>query len=81
MIKFFKKHTQTPSLRQLDQLYAQTICKCPLQEQISYCQRLIESAKFHLGQSCPKKDATHLKLLIQAASIELQRLHDKGSSH
>lgn len=81
MIKFFTKSTQTPSLRQLDHLYAETICKCPLQEQISYCQRLIESAKFHLGQSCPKKDATHLKRLIQAANLELQRLHDKGSSH
>lgn len=80
MIKFFKKHTQTPSLRQLDQLYAQTICKCPLQEQISYCQRLIESATYYLKQSCPKKDSTHLKRLIQAASLELQNLQNKGNA-
>ncbi|MBW8245127.1 hypothetical protein K1F50_20140 [Muricauda oceani] len=80
MLKIFKNSSPTPSLHQLDRLYGQAICKCPLQEQISYCQRLIESSEYHLGQSCPKKDSTRLKQLIKAAGTELKRLHSQVSS-
>lgn len=67
-------------MHQLDHLYGKTISKCPLQEQISYCQRLIESSRYHLAQSCPKKDSGHFKNLIEAADSELERLHSlKGA--
>ncbi|HBU76809.1 MAG TPA: hypothetical protein DEF18_01775 [Muricauda sp.] len=80
MLKIFKNSAPTPSLRQLDNLYGQTICKCPLQEQISYCQRVIESSEYHLGQSCPKKDSNQLKQLIQAARDELKQLRSQVGS-
>lgn len=80
MFKFFKNSSPKPSLHQLDDLYEQAICKCPLQEQIYYCQRLIESSQFHLGQSCPKKDSNYFKNLIAAAHSELHRLKSKEIS-
>ncbi|MBA4744708.1 hypothetical protein GO009_07815 [Muricauda sp. TY007] len=80
MFKFFKNSSPKPSLHQLDHLYGQTICKCPLKEQISYCQRLIESSRYHLEQSCPKKDSDYFKNLIEAADKELQRLNSQRKS-
>ncbi|MBW8198563.1 hypothetical protein [Flagellimonas abyssi] len=80
MLKIFKNSASTPSLRQLDNLYGQTICKCPLQEQISYCQRVIESSEYHLGQDCPKKDSNQLKQLIRAARDELKQLRSQVGS-
>ena len=73
MFKFFK-NSPKPSLHQLDQLYGQTICECPVQEQISYCQRLIESSQYHLTQSSPKEEIDYFKSLIEAADIELKKL-------
>ncbi|MEQ5791378.1 hypothetical protein J4E06_09980 [Muricauda sp. NFXS6] len=80
MFKLFKNSHKKPSLHQLDQLYGQAICKCPLQEQISYCQRLIESSRFQLEHSCPKKDSNYYTKLIEAAHAEIERLRSKGIS-
>lgn len=74
MFKFFRNTPQQAPLGQLDHLYGQAIVKLSVKEKIAYCQRLIESSEFHLAQACPKKDATHLKSLIQAADQEIHRL-------
>jgi len=74
MFKFFNNNPPKASLNQLDHLYGQTICECPLQEQILYCQRLIESSQYHLTQPSPKADTDYLRNLIEAANLELKRL-------
>jgi len=79
MLKFLKKRAPKPTLSQLDSLYANTIRKCPLQEQISYCQRLIESSQYQLRQSCPKVETDFFKNLIEAADIELKKLKSVSS--
>ena len=80
MFKFLRNTPENASLPQLDQLYGQAIIKLSVKEKIAYCQRLIESSQFHLAQACPKKDATHLKSLIQAADQEIHRL-SSGRDH
>ncbi|MBO0330160.1 hypothetical protein [[Muricauda] lutisoli] len=80
MFKFFKNSSPQTSLHELDHLYGHTICKCPLQEQISYCKRLIERTEYQLQQSCPKKDSNRFKCLIDAAHKELQILNAKRVS-
>ena len=62
----------------LDDLFGKTISKLSVDEQIAYCQRLIESSKYQLSHQCPKKDSEQLKDLIVAATQEIQRLDSKA---
>ncbi len=79
MFKFLRNNAESASLPQLDRLYQEAISKLSDSEKIAYCQRLIESSRFDLAQSCPKKDATHLKSLIEAADQEISKLNsDRG---
>ncbi len=77
MLKFIRNKPKIASLCHLDDLFGQTISKLPVNEQIAYCQRLIESSKYQLSQNCPKKDTEQLKNLIAAANIEIQKLDSK----
>lgn len=78
MFKIFRNNSTTPSLHQLDQLYGQTICECSLQEQMAYCQRLIESSRYELRQSCHKADSNHLEQVLEAAECELKLLKSEN---
>ncbi|MFD2098840.1 hypothetical protein [Flagellimonas iocasae] len=77
MLKFIRFKPKEVSLCRLDDLFGKTISKLPVNEQIAYCQRLIESSKYQLSQSCPKSDSEQLKDLISAATFEIQRLDSK----
>ncbi|SDQ82311.1 hypothetical protein [Flagellimonas zhangzhouensis] len=77
MFKIFKIPPVKPSLCQLDNLYAQSICELSVPQQIAYCKRLIESSQFYLTHSCSKKEIPYLKELIDAADRELQLLYDR----
>jgi hypothetical protein len=74
MLKFLKKRAPKPTLSQLDSLYANTIRKCPLQEQISYCQRLADRTRYFISRPCPKTSKEHLHILLEAVKTELQKL-------
>lgn len=74
MFKFLRSESKKTPLAHLDELFKQTISKLPVNEQIAYCQRLIESSKYQLTQQCPKKDSSYLKGLILAADDEIQKL-------
>ncbi len=78
MLKFIPKKPKEVSLCHLDDLFVKTISKLPVNEQIAYCNRLIESSKYQLSQNCPKQDSEQLKNLIAAANIEIQRLDSEG---
>lgn len=75
MFKFLRNNAENASLPQLDQLYGQAVSKLSVKEKIAYCQRLIESSRYQLAQSCPKKDIVHLKSLIAAADQEIHQLN------
>ncbi|SFC20776.1 hypothetical protein SAMN04487891_107117 [Flagellimonas taeanensis] len=77
MLNFFRNSSKKASLQQLDHLYMQAISKLSVNEKIAYCQRLIESSKYHLEQSCSKKDVPYLKSLIQAAGDEIHKLRSR----
>ncbi|NDV42659.1 hypothetical protein [Flagellimonas sediminis] len=55
-------------------MYKHTISRLPIKEKIAYCERLIESLRFQLAHSCPKKDLDHFKILLSAAQSELSNL-------
>ncbi|RIV46034.1 hypothetical protein [Flagellimonas pelagia] len=74
MFNFLRNKPDCPPLCQLDQLYKHTISKLPINEKIAYCERLLESSRFQLSHSCPKKDLGHFKNLVLAAEAELQQL-------
>ncbi len=74
MFNFLRNKSDCPPLCQLDQLYKHTISKLPINEKIAYCERLIESSRFQLAHSCPKKDHGHFKSLLDAANEELKKL-------
>ncbi|MEC7265088.1 MAG: hypothetical protein VXW38_15220 [Bacteroidota bacterium] len=74
MFKFLRNKPDCPPLCQLDQLYKHTISKLPINEKIAYCERLIESSRYHLVHACPKKDHEHFKILNEAAILEIKRL-------
>lgn len=78
MFKIFRNNSPTPSLHQLDQLYGQTICECSLQEQMAYCERLIERSRYQLERPCPKTESNHCKALLSAANTELEQLKSKS---
>lgn len=74
MFRFFRNKEAKTDLRQLDGLYQQTVCQLSVQEQIAYCNRLIDRTKYQLQQPCPKKDVKCLKNLLLAAITEINRL-------
>jgi|GEM_PF-4051780 hypothetical protein len=74
MFKFLRNKPDCPPLCQMDQLYKHTISKLPINEKIAYCERLIDSARFQLAHTCPKKDLGHFKNLLSAAESELLQL-------
>lgn len=78
MFKFLRGNSTKEPLAHLDILFNQTISKLPVHEQIAYCQRLIESSQYQLSHQCPKKDSEHLKCLIKAADVEIQKLNTTG---
>jgi predicted DNA-binding protein YlxM (UPF0122 family) len=61
-----------PRLSKIDSLYAETISRLPIDEQIKYCNRRLEQYIFELGTTKRKSLRKELKRSIEILQKEIQ---------